>query len=1440
MCNFTPPISGKFIAFGLALLSGTASFAAEAEVKFNAAVSYPPQAAGMYQFTTSSYNPVQLARNVYASGGGMAYDGYYYGIRFEVISGIPGIAQQSFDLKTWEIEDNYSGTMEDVATALAYNEDRDETFGCYYNSDGDSFRFCSVNVPYWGKTKIADLPKGWGACSFDAAGTLWAIDEDGALFTVDTRTGALTPKGDTGLATEWITGGFIDNESGKFIYSVKTSSEAALYSVDLATASATKLYDFENEEQVGGFYLPVAEPAAGVPAAVSSVNLSFSGTSLTGKVQFQMPRYKYDGSAGEGPLTWHVYANGREVATGESTFGASGYQAADVTLDKSDTYSFAVTTSNAAGESPKKRASKKFVGVDTPKAPSSVTVQSYADGNVTLRWGSVSSGVNNGTIDRSNLVYRVTRYPGAVVVSAADLKTTTLVDPLPLPDTRTEYYYTVEAVTGDLVSAPAKSATFQLGAIEPPFAATFPNSSALFGWSQINNNSKTWSVSSNAVYVSTNSKPADNWIILPPLKVKEGCSYEVSVSLKGYSASYTETFEVMAGSEATAEAMTNTVIPSTEVKTGSYTAFNGSLLAPADGMCYMGIHATSAAGGYLYVESITIREGVSTLAPGAVTELAVVADPTGAHSATVSFTLPAVNLVGDALDAVTSVELLRDGEVVKTATEGFAVGQPFSMVDDTNPACGNHTYTVVCYNRHGAGATASADAYVGFSAPVQPEAVNMTETEPGHVVATWTAVTRDVDGRTLGADDVVYRISKYVSGEQILVAENVKGTTYQYDALDAADGQKFVQTLVEAVTEGGTAKPKPSSMTAVGKAYEVPWSESFGNGVVKSLIGYEVMQGTDRWTIIDKDDAYGIYPYDEDGGMMFYEGYLPAKCALLTGKIDLADLPVPAFIFYVYNFKTTSENTNLVEVEVNGGAGYQKLYSSTVGQTGPENQWNKVVVPLDDFAGQSIQIRVASTSVQYAFHYVDAFQVTSYAEHNLSLRSIEAPASVERNTLFDIKVNIANMGLNRALGYKVNLYRDDELVESRSGDALEPDAATAVTFNHGFDIYAPESVTFKAEVEYGPDLVPADNSREVVVEARNNSLPTVSDLAASPADGKVALQWSEPAGLSSQVAAETHNFDDPALSWNTSLPGWTFYDGDKATIGGIGSKKLPVSGRQSFFVMDNTYEVLNSSQFAAHSGNQFLCSMYVMQGQTMIKSDDWAISPELTGQPQVISLWASSFKSDADQTQYLETFEILYSTTGTDVEDFTLVEEFKAIPPMWTQYTAYLPEGAKYFAIRCTSYNQYMLFVDDVTFRAKNGPAETVAVNGYNVYRDKVRLNAEPVTVPTYTDEAVDNSSTYTYAVTTLYAAGESHISNEVVVDMAQSGIGQVGAHDVTISAVDGAIVVTGAAGKVVTVAAVDGTTVYSAKAASRTCVPVAPGLYLVTAGSATAKVLVK
>lgn len=1443
MCSFYPPTIKRIVMSGMAVLLGGSTLLADGGVKFRAAVSYPVQSVGIYEFTTDGYNPKQIARNVYASGGGMAYDGYYYGVRFEVIAGIAGVSQQSFDLKTWEPDETYSGKIQDVATALAYNADRDETIGCYYNEDGATFRMCSVNVPYWGKTKIADLPKGWGACAFDKNGTLYAIDEDGMLFTVNTRTGALTEIGSTGVATEWITGGFIDKESGKMIYSVKNSKEAALYSVDLSTAKATKLYDLENEEQLGGFYIPEADYAAGVPAALSySPSLSFSGTSLSGTVRFQMPRTTYDGAAASGPLTYHVYANGKEIATGESTFGASGYVTVNVTLPESDSYSIAVSTSNEAGESPRKRASKKFIGQDTPKAPGSVSV-SYADGVATVKWGSVSGGLNGGQIDRTNLVYRVTRYPDGKVVSPADQKTVSLTDAIEMPQTRTEYYYTVEAVTGELSSSPTSSPTFRLGPIEPPFEGKFATSADFIGYTTLNPGTDTnkWQFSNGSVYVRTSAKPADSWVLLPPVNVKAGNSYEVSVSLRSYSNSYTETFEVMAGNSPEASALTSTVIPSTDVKSGTFTAFTGSLTAEADGLCYIGIHAKSAAGTYLYVESINIKEGVSMLAPAAVSELKVVPDASGAHSAVASFKFPTLDLSGAALEAISKVSLLRDGVEVNSAVEGLTPGGEFTIADNAAPSAGKHVYSVVCHNAHGAGAVAEAEAYIGFGAPLRPDQVTMKETAPGHIAATWTPVVKDVDGRTLGADDVLYRISCYMDGEQTLVADSVAATSYEYDIEIPASTQKFVQTLVEAITEGGASKPKPTLRTAVGEAYKAPYAESFSNASVSSLVGYEIIEGSDPWTLVSSHSDYGIYPADEDGGMMFLEGYIPAKCALVLGKIDLGTLASPAFIFSTYNFKTTSPNTNLIEVEVNAGDGYENVYTSEVLATGDENKWNKVVVPLDDYAGQTVQIRLISTSKQYAFHYVDAFKVTSSAEHNLSIRDISAPASIERNTDFDVTVTVDNLGQDRALGYKVHLYCNDELVDTKGGDALEPEASAEIKFTRNFSAALSGKVTFRAEIEYGPDMVEGDNLAEVQVEVRENALPHVTDLAASATEGKVALQWSVPAGIDKVVEATTENFDDPASAWTSAVNGWTFYDEDKATIGGIGTKKIPVSGRQSFFVLDNTYEVLNASSFAAKSGTQYLCSMYVMTGNTMVQSNDWAVSPELTGKPQVISFYASSFKADPGQTQYYETFEILYSTTGTAVEDFIHVETFKSVPAAWTKYTAYLPEGAKYFAIRAISYDKYMLFVDDVTFCAKNGPVKTLAVDGYNIYRDNVKINDAPVAATSYTDDTVNSTSTYSYAVTAVYADGESRKSNDIVVDMTQSGIDGIGVDGaVSVKTVAGSIIVSGAEGLDMAVFTVDGKTVYSAVATERVAVDVVPGIYIVKAGRTAVKVVVR
>ncbi len=69
-----------------------------------------------------------------------------------------------------------------------------------------------------------------------------------------------------------------------------------------------------------------------------------------------------------------------------------------------------------------------------------------------------------------------------------------------------------------------------------------------------------------------------------------------------------------------------------------------------------------------------------------------------------------------------------------------------------------------------------------------------------------------------------------------------------------------------------------------------------------------------------------------------------------------------------------------------------------------------------------------------------------------------------------------------------------------------------------------------------------------------------------------------------------------------------------------------------------------------------------------MQSDDWAITPELYGGPQTVNLWASSFEADKGQSQYLESFEVLASSTGLETDDFELIGHVDNVPAKWTSY----------------------------------------------------------------------------------------------------------------------------------------------------------------------------
>ncbi|MGN0232104.1 MAG: DUF6383 domain-containing protein [Muribaculaceae bacterium] len=212
----------------------------------------------------------------------------------------------------------------------------------------------------------------------------------------------------------------------------------------------------------------------------------------------------------------------------------------------------------------------------------------------------------------------------------------------------------------------------------------------------------------------------------------------------------------------------------------------------------------------------------------------------------------------------------------------------------------------------------------------------------------------------------------------------------------------------------------------------------------------------------------------------------------------------------------------------------------------------------------------------------------------------------------------------------------------------------------------------------------------------------------------------------------------------------------------------------------------------------------------------------------------------------VDNIRVLYSTTDVRPESFIevdAVENYPAdgvVPEEWTEFKAALPAGAKYFAINHDAYDTYALMVDDIAFEAAGAMPADAAIVGYNVFRNGVKVNQQPVAQTAYAD-AVPQTGTYNYCVSTVYSCGESKACApiEIVVDDI-SAADAVAAGRITIVAGKGTIEVRGAQGRQLTVANAAGALCHSAIAADHSRISLPAGIYLVEVGGKVAKVIVR
>ncbi len=973
-------------------------------------------------------------------------------------------------------------------------------------------------------------------------------------------------------------------------------------------------------------------------------------------------------------------------------------------------------------------------------------------------------------------------------------------------------------------------------AIIPPFIVHFDTQSDFDQFSVIDGNGDgvVWDIISfmHNLRISYNSQVAmDDWVVTPGLYLEAGKAYRVSALTMAGNYTDTERIEVLYGEAPTAEALVIPLIPPTELLGSDYVEISEYITPSKTGIYYIGFHGISDPDTYqLHLDEISVEAGISAMVPGVPTDLTAVPDAHGEYKATISAKAPTVTFSGEELTGTMTMEIKRDNAVIYRASNVMP-GETVRCNDNLTKGV-RVTYSAYAMNGEGSGNSTSVNVHIGYSFPAAVEEVKLTENtdNPGEITLSWPEVTLDDNGLIYPQGAVSYLI--YVPGDYgwNLTYRDIMEPEYTFRAVPEGQ-QTFVSYAVCGLSEGGQGDFAFTGLQAVGSPFK-GFSESFPDGSLSYPMIMETLaqKGMD-WAIYS--DASGVESQDKDNGFLGAKASGIGDISSITSpKVSLSGIDSPILSFYTYNIKGTAgeKDINSVAVEVREpGAAYARVMESSVYDLCKgEEGWGRVNVDLSDYAGKTVQFRIVAECKIFDLTLFDNIRLGQGYAKDLSVFA-SAPSKVATGEKYKVNGYVRNEGYLDASGFKVRLITEGaepaesllECTQLKAGDKYE--------FEYECILHPlqEKELTHRVEVIMDGDANEENNLSETLsIHPILSTLPAVTNLRGEANADGIVLAWDEP-DLTGKRSVEKVDDFETAASWSRELEGWTFIDRDGSPVGGFQGMTLPgidQQSLQSFFVFDST---LGNSSFEAHSGIKYLGSLFRSDQGTV---DDWAISPELTGEAQTISFFAKSYSGT-----FAERIEILYSTGSLNPEDFVKLSVVEKVPSDWTRYEASLPEGAMHFAIRSCGTDTFMLMLDDFTYEVAE-ETSGLTVEGYNLYRNGVLVNESPLKDKDYLD-STSAEGKVRYVVTALYEKGESRGSNEFILDL--SGVDEINSDTIVLTG-DGKIILKNACGERIRVIGTDGAILYDRILSGDDCIYVSPGVYLVDMNGQGIKLIIR
>lgn len=1343
-------------------------------------------------------------RTMAPNGGSSFYNGKYDFINFQRNTSNNTLVVTHYQLDTdrnWglvyapeEVDD-----VSLIATETATSQLSGKVYGQFYTHNLSGFEFGIIDYNKMERSTIAASQHKYVAMGVSSEERVYGVATDGYLYEIDTATGDERKIGSTGVYVapsskeNYTQSGEIDQDDDTFYWaSFDANKHGALYTVDLNTGKATLVADFPEDEEIYGLAIPEATPDANAPSAPGDLDLSFDAGATTGTLSFSVPVTAFGGGVLTGDLTYTVRSGSKLLATGTVAPGAIANVA--ITLPEGMNY-VTVVLSNKYGKG-RSASQSVFVGYDTPKPVTSPRLKIDESGNASVTWGASAGGLNGGYV--GPVRYDIIRYPEGKTI-ASGYSGTAYTDKIEGSGLQV-YYYGIVPVNGSKRGEERRTPAVRYGDnIEPPYTETFETekSFGLFSTIDANHDSQTWEWDEDDLCAkySTAKTAADDWLVTPPVHMLANHAYRVEFKAAKSLEYFVETIEAKWGNEPTVAGLSNGFLDKTSLPGTGYTAYGKEIHTSSDQLFYLGIHALSAAGtGRIKVDDVRITDEGCLDGPEASTDFIVTPDANAGLKAHVSFRLADKNVAGNNVGAITKVVVERDGTVVKEFGASKA-GQTLSF-DDNSPVAGNNTYTVTAYTAAGPGRPATRTAYIGLDTPAVPTGLSLSDLATGAQLS-WKAVpATGCNGGAVLTEDVtynVYRVRKQ-DGEQTY---QLLGTTSEPTYLDPADltsgSQEVRQYVVSAQNAKGESGKSAAESMLGGVPYTLPFKAGFADG-----------DGAPLWWSLtgDADNGIGFMENaqtssDGDNRSLVFTSYGQAATAdIISGKIALGGVDNPEVIFS--HAATTGKNA-AIDVYVQGVGGKRELIGSV--------DYNDVGGKAEDWHDSSFKIPVAYAKEKYVvLTFVgksDAYGVVRL--DNVRVRNVyaddlavdmSAPSEMQTGGKANVRVKVTNNGDNTASGYSVSLVADGEKVFGQTiGEPLAPLATRTFDVEVASSPNSTSSVLeLSANVDYAADQNTSDNQRTVAVGLLNSRIPHPENLSAEQGDGTITLSWTAPAPASELVTEDFEQYDN----WTVNTFGnWQTYTSNKGSVTGslwgpVGMP-FPHEGEKFTYIVFNPEAIQQgitsvNSTVRPLSGDKCLMSIWSRDGNTFLPTDDWLISPMLSGEEQTIDFWVNNGQSDPTNVRYPQTFQVLYSDRTTSPDDFKKVAEYTHSTGIWDEYSAELPYGALYFAIRCVtgSDDAYMFLVDDISFFSGFG-----TLKGFNVYCNGKLVKSLPADATTVTIDFDPNRSfKERYSLTAVFDGGESAgVTNDDCLVTAIRSVTVDAQHPVDVYTVDGKLV---------------------------------------------------